>query len=322
MNNPNQVVRIFIGSSAKNVVEEKVFIHSLLKHSSLPLEINIIDGNTGSVTLHTGEVKRLPSEIGDRIKGATAFSLSRYAIPQWCEYQGKAIYCDSDQICLEDISELWNYELLDAAVAAVHVKEAKSRKDYVSSFLKKLINSEDNYYLTSVMIMDCSKLQAWNLGAIIKSFEQNNFSYTDMMFLGKEFTKLFSTKVKNLPNTWNHLDVLLEDSKLIHFTDLTSQPWLFDHNPVGPFWEKLYLETVNKGEISKEEVLQAYQNGGISRRIVNLYSTNGVIGQYINNFWRTWGILLFALQQLLRSLVFSMKQVVRALIFSFKEKLT
>jgi hypothetical protein len=41
--------RIFIGSSTSCVVEETVMVQSLLRHSSIPLTIDVIDGTSGSV---------------------------------------------------------------------------------------------------------------------------------------------------------------------------------------------------------------------------------------------------------------------------------
>jgi lipopolysaccharide biosynthesis glycosyltransferase len=296
-----QTVRIFIGSSARNRVEEKVFVYSLLKHTSTPLEINIIDGETGSVTMQNGDVKLLPAIISDRLQGATAFSLARYAIPQWCDYQGKAIYCDSDQLSLEDIANLWNYPCSDAEIAAVHVKAAESGKHYVNTFLRQLIDSEEDYYLTSVMLLDCEKLKSWNIEAIVQGLNQDQFSYPELMFLGQSFLKHVPTSITTLPKEWNHLDVMTSDSKIVHFTDLTSQPWLFDHNTLGAFWERFYLEAVTQAFLSQADIDQAYIKRGISKRIKNLPSMTGGIGQMTNYFWRTWAASAFLCRKVIKS---------------------
>jgi lipopolysaccharide biosynthesis glycosyltransferase len=268
-------------------------VYSLLKHTHTPLEINIINGETGSVTMHNGEEKQLPAIVSDRLKGATAFSLARYAIPQWCNFQGRAIYCDSDQISLEDIANLWNFELSDAAVAAVDVKAAESGKDYVNSFLQQLIASPDPYYLTSVMLLDCSKLQEWRIESIIQGLNQGQFSYPELMFLGNDFLQQTPISIAALPSEWNHLDVLTSNSKIVHFTDLTSQPWLFHHNAVSAFWEKFYLEAVEQGFVKPEDIEDAYQRRVISKRIKNLPQMTGSIGQITNYVWRTWAAAAF-----------------------------
>lgn len=292
-NSTTQPVRIFIGSSCRNRVEEKVFVYSLLKHTHSPLEINIINGETGSVTMHNGETKQLPAIVSDRLKGATAFSLARYAIPEWCNFEGRAIYCDSDQISIEDIANLWNYELADRAVAAVNVKAAESGKDYVNNFLQQLIASPEAYYLTSVMLLDCSKLQSWRIESIVQGLNQDQFSYPELMFLGKAFLQQAPTSIADLPSAWNHLDVLTPSSKIVHFTDLTSQPWLFHHNAVSPFWEKFYLEAIAQGFVPAKEIEEAYQRGVISKRIKDLPSMKGGFGQLRNYLWRTWAATTF-----------------------------
>jgi len=302
MQNPvHQPIRIFIGSSFRNRVEEKVFVYSLLKHTRTPLEINIINGETGSVTMHNGEEKRLPAIVTDRIKGATAFSLARYAIPHWCNYEGKAIYCDSDQISLTDIAQLWNYDLADCAIAAVDVKQAESGKDYVNTFLQQLIESPEAYYLTSVMLMDCSKLKHWSIEPIIQGLNSDRFSYPELMFLGKSFLAHVPTSVTLLPSAWNHLDVLTPQSKIVHFTDLTSQPWLFHHNAVGAFWEKFYLEAVQQGFVETDDIEQAYQRNVISQRIKDLPQMTGIFGQTTNYFWRTRAATCFRFRKTVKA---------------------
>lgn len=295
-NSFSQPIRIFIGSSLRNFVEERVFVYSLTKYSKQPIEINIIDGETGSVTLHTGEVRELPFNISNQISGATAFSLARYAIPKWCDYQGKAIYCDSDQIVLTDILELWSYDLSDSSASAVPVKSSKSSKHYVDNFLEKLKNCDDQYYLTSVMIIDCSKLKHWDINKIVKDLEEKKFSYTELMFLGSSFRNRF-TSVKALPSEWNHLDILLEDSKLLHFTDLTSQPWLFHHNKTGYLWEQYFLEAVEQGFITKEELEKAFKKGFISKRVRDFPFINKKIRPLISKLWRTWNLSNFLVLQ-------------------------
>lgn len=294
---PTQPIRIFIGSSSRNVLEEKVFVYSLQKYSSLPIEVNILDGETGSVRFQNGEVKELPATVRHAMKGATAFSLARFAIPQWCNYQGRAIYCDSDQLLLQDLAELWNMDLEGAGATAVHVRDAESNPYYVNSFLKSLMESSEDYYLTSVMLMDCEQLKTWDIEAIVEQFNQGKFSYSEMMFFGKAFTQSIPTEVKRLPTEWNHLDVLTQNTKLVHFTDLTSQPWLFHHNKTGTLWERFYLEAIEQGFVPDAVIQQAYEKGVISKRIRDLAQTHDAWGRFWNEIWRTWLAFGFLLRR-------------------------
>lgn len=312
--NSHERVRIFIGSGPRNFIEERVFVHTIEKYSTYPVEINVIDGTSGSVTFSNGEVKKLPVNLIGRVGGATAFSTARYAIPEWCDYRGKAIYCDSDQIVLTDISELWNYDLSGNGVAAVPVKKANCDEHYSDSFLKRLMESDESSYLTSVMLIDCSATCSWNLSAIIEKLDENKYSYTEMMFLGKRFTDHFETKVKDLPSEWNHLDTLLEDSKIVHFTDLTSQPWLFHSNQAGATWEKYFVEAVDRGALSMADLEQAHIEGLISNRIRVLPRFNKKIGYSINALWRNWEVSLFLITRLLKKKLISARANLRRIL--------
>lgn len=291
--NVSQPIKIFIGSSPQNIIEEKVFRYTLQKYTTSPIEIYIINGKAGSVqNINTGEVKELPTHLIPRIKGATAFSLARWAIPQWCGYQGRAIYCDSDQIVLRDISELWNYDLCASPLAAVPVKKATCFKHYRDNFLKFYLNSDDDFYLASVMLFDCEKA-SWSFESLINLLDEGEFSLSDLMYLGKGFRNYLKSDIRELPNEWNHLDVANADSKIVHFTDLTSQPWLFHHNPVSSIWEKFFLESVDQAFLSREEIVEAYSSKWISRRIMALALMNDRFRQPIDSIWRNWNAFVF-----------------------------
>lgn len=42
---------------------------------------------------------------------ATPFSWFRYAIPEICGFEGRAIYCDSDVMALDDVDKLWSADI-------------------------------------------------------------------------------------------------------------------------------------------------------------------------------------------------------------------
>ncbi|MBW4441672.1 MAG: hypothetical protein KME10_10635 [Plectolyngbya sp. WJT66-NPBG17] len=281
-------IRVFIGSSPKNLIEEQVFCHTLLKNISQSLEIYSIDGTTGSATcLNTREVKTLPPEVLPRISGQTAFSLARWAIPEWCNYQGRAIYCDSDQLCLADMAELWNSDLSGSTIAAVSLKQARSHKHYIETFMSEFYKSSEDYYLASVMLLDCEKV-TWRLESLIDLIEQNVFSRSNLMFVGSDFRTYFNLKVTPLAPEWNHLDCATSQSKIVHFTDTTRQPWLFHHHPLTPFWEQFYLSAIQEGYLSLETIRKSYEKGWITHRTYAIAQMNPMLRSIINPFWRAW----------------------------------
>jgi hypothetical protein len=92
-------------------------------------------------------------------------------------------------------------------------------------------------------------------------------------------------------------------SKIVHFTDLTSQPWLFHHSPVSSTWEKFFLEAVDEAFLSKDEIIEAYSNKWISRRIMTLAQMNDQFRQPINSIWRNWNTFGFLLLRFCRQFI-------------------
>jgi lipopolysaccharide biosynthesis glycosyltransferase len=302
MSDSIQPIRLFIGSSPKNSIEEKVFRYTLQKYTNSPIEINVIDGTTGSVTtMGTGSVKTLPTHLVNRIKGATAFSMARWAIPEWCGYQGRAIYCDSDQLALADLSTLWTSDLQGATLAIVPAKQAKSSRHFFKDFLKDYVNTEETYYLTSVMLMDCEKAAVWSLKSLVDSLDCQNFSLGDLMYVSSAFRDHFNLTVANLPSEWNHLDYVDRSSKIVHFSDLTTQPWRFHHHSLSSFWEAYYLEAVQTGFLTEAEILKAGQEHWITERTKALALMNRNLRWVINPIWRTWGTIAFLIQQFIHT---------------------
>jgi lipopolysaccharide biosynthesis glycosyltransferase len=281
-------IRIFIGSSPANIVEEKVLRYTLQKYTNSQLEIHVIDGTTGSAkNLTTNENQQLPANVIANIKGATAFSLARWAIPEWCGYAGKAIYCDSDQVVLADILELWNFDLSDNVLAAVPINRAKSSKQYTKSVLNHYLNSDGEYYLASVMLIDCDRAAVWSMESLLHLLDQQQLSRQDLMYLGSGFRDYFSLSIKDLASEWNHLDCADNTSKLVHFTEIPSQPWLFPDNPISDIWESFFLETVDQGFLTKVEIKQAHQQQQISLRIKAFTLIPKLIRKPINGVWKT-----------------------------------
>lgn len=286
--NDVESIRIFIGSSLKNSVEEAVMRYTLEKYTRAPLDIHVIDGSTGSVkNLKTGEVKALPEGMADRIPEATAFSYARWAIPEWCNHQGRAIYFDSDQLAISDVSELWNYDLAGRTLAAVQVKQVKCHQYYIDHFLKPLIDADDILYLTSVMLIDCEKAP-WKLSQLVDLMDQNVLTSTSLMNLGEQFRQYFNCQVTLLPREWNHLNCVDRNSKLVHFTDLTDQPWRFDHNDLSDLWERFYLEAIDANFIPQSTLEAAFARNGILPRIKALGEMPKLVRRPVNWVWRTW----------------------------------
>lgn len=195
------MIRIFVGTSEhqddKNA--EKVLEYTLRKNCSQELDIVFMRNIQGSF-------------FGgyDNTNWWTPFSYLRWTIPEYCNFDGKAIYMDVDQVNFKDISEFYNIDLKSTPIA---VRE----KDY----------------RTCVMLMDCKKLK----GLLPSSEELKHSSPDTQNFIVKNL--LSKTELTTYDKRWNCLDgenLSVNEIWHLHFTEMTTQPW----NPQWAYttWER------------------------------------------------------------------------------------
>lgn len=103
------MLRIFIGYDPRVAVQYHVLAHSLLEHTSVPLQI-------------------IPLGVPAPLKrqGLTAFTWARFLVPWLCHFEGEALFLDSDILCTGDIAALAN----TATHPSVAVAAVKTRPEY------------------------------------------------------------------------------------------------------------------------------------------------------------------------------------------------
>ena len=132
---PSQLpVRIFIGYDPRERAATNVLIDSLYQHSSVPLAI------TPLVTPQL-EAQGLYWRQRDP-RHSTAFSFSRFLVPQLVGFEGWAIFMDCDMLCRSDIAELWalrdeRYALMCVQHQHVPDQEVKFLGETQSRYEKK-----------------------------------------------------------------------------------------------------------------------------------------------------------------------------------------
>lgn len=96
-----ETIRIFVGCAANNEDEESqaVLDYSLHKYASQPLSIEWMMQSHAKASFWAG---------WNTSSWATPFSGFRWGIPARCNFEGRAIYLDSDMIVMDDIAKLWN----------------------------------------------------------------------------------------------------------------------------------------------------------------------------------------------------------------------
>lgn len=99
----SKIVKLFVGCSSNGEDAESLAVleYTVRKNSSLPVDITWMKQTHDETSPFFG---------WSTYTWATPFSGYRWAVPELCGFEGKAIYCDSDFIWLSDIANLWNQE--------------------------------------------------------------------------------------------------------------------------------------------------------------------------------------------------------------------
>lgn len=236
MNN-NTPVRVFIGSGEASLLERKTLIYSLRKHSKSALDIYVFNGTHNAIERNDDPPFPAGMSLRVKYKNFTEFSNYRFMIPQLCNYEGRALFLDSDMICLGSIAELFHAPMEnDAAVLA-----------------KKEAYAGTGGWGLSVALFECSRCR-FDLDAIFDEIDRGWFSYTDLHQLSDTFLKHHPLTVGSIEPNWNVFDQADEHTKLIHFTNLLRQPWKFPGHPSGDLWFKYFNEAREAGAITQQDI--------------------------------------------------------------------
>jgi len=210
------MLHIFIGWDAREVEAADVLKYSLLKHASIPLDIRFL--KLAELDFH---------RPCDPLQ-STDFTYTRFLAPDLCGYQGKAIFMDCDMLCLGDIKELDDLDMSGLALRVV-------KHDYRPTAQIKMDGRIQTVYprknWSSLMIMNCPKLTLWTKEVV----ERQTGAYLH------RFQDIPDEQIGEIPNTWNTLDWMDENTKLIHYT--SGGPWFdaYKDHPYSALWFQ-YLE--------------------------------------------------------------------------------
>lgn len=216
-------VKVYVGSQEEQMLAVRVLEYSIKKNASLPVDV---------MPLFKGNISfPMPKDPSNRPR--TPFSFQRFTIPQLNGFKGKAIYVDSDMQVFIDIKDLWARDMKDADLFSAFETSGSARKPQFS-----------------VMLMDCAKLK-WDLTDIVKKLDAGELNYEQLMYemrVAKDIQPVIERE-------WNSLEYYeAGKTKLLHYTDMTRQPWLFRNNPLTIVWLQELAEAIDAEFISWNEV--------------------------------------------------------------------
>jgi len=200
-------IRIFIGTEPRMWLGNAVLKHSIEKLATAPVDIHMMDYSEEDPTWHNWDMGRPPhvpctrslNEKGNSV-WFTDFTNFRWAIPEKCGFEGRAIYNDFDQIYTKDPKELWDIDMGGKAMLTLTM------------------------YETSVMLFDCAKFGEFDWWPSVEEMKTNGFGirqYCELLF--------HKNVTGQLPFHWNCLDgrpgtPWMEGyTGCVHYTDMSGQ---------------------------------------------------------------------------------------------------
>ncbi len=226
-----QVARVFVAATPAEWLPTRVLHFSIHEHASTPVELTPL-----------WELKRpipIPRDLDHRPR--TPFSFQRFLIPEACQFEGRAIYLDSDMQVFHDIAELWDTPL-NGCTLQTTVEGNDGRRGQFS-----------------VMLLDCARL-GWNVDDIVARLDEGSLTYHALMYdmclapsIGREISAHWNSLERYLPG----------QTRLLHYTDMNTQPWVSSANPLGALWIACLRRAVSAGFITPDELAREIDQGHV-----------------------------------------------------------
>lgn len=234
----SEPIRIFIGTEPKTAVACKVLEHSIRSNTHADVEVTPMIGPEWEYSIAG-------------IKVGTGFSLRRWMIPAACNWQGKAIYLDADQLVFGDIQQLWLSDqrptvngTSDATIWCTWQTDKYSPSSPVPQ--------------TSVMLIDCNKAfegGGWQIDQVLDLLRSKPDAKTYGDFMHGMW---LLPRVARIREEWNHLCKYEEGvTKLLHYTKEPQQPWYDPYGPLASHWQKALEAAVDDGAVTNDDLEKA-----------------------------------------------------------------
>ena len=133
-----------------------------------------------------------------------SFMPVRMSAPRYANFQGRVLLLDPDIFAIANISPLLEMDMKGKAIFACRGSDP------------------DNLpFNTSVMLLDCAKLQHWKFNEDIERLFAHEIDYQQWAMLAYENPNTIGI----LSDKWNDLDRLTSRTRLLHLTRDLTQPW-------------------------------------------------------------------------------------------------
>ena len=225
-------IRVFVGTQSEQWLCTNVLAFSIKLRTSASVDV---------YPLHHSTIKyQLPKAKKNQPR--TPFSFQRFLIPELSGFTGRAIYVDSDMQVFTDIRDLACRDMGGQDILNVWEVSDDSRRPQFS-----------------VMLMNCEALK-WKISDIIKMLDAEEITYEELLYE----MKVANNVGAELEQEWNSLEHFEEGkTKLIHYTDMNQQPWLYRHNPYASIWVEELARAIEYGYLTRNDVKQEILKGNV-----------------------------------------------------------
>ena len=261
MLNPKSKVNLFFACDDNYVPFMAVTISSIQKYMSPQNSYRIIIMHANNISLENqekltlkyskpnfeikfhnieSEVERIAEKLHTRDYYSKA-TYYRLLIPNLYPDMDKALYIDSDTLVLDDIAKLFDCDLGENYVGAIHdgaVETVPPFQEYVKNVIG--CNCQEDYFNAGVLLMNLKKMREIDFeNKFLTLLTKVKFDVAqDQDYLNA----LCCNKVKKLDPAWNVMPIEQlkrdpKDIKLIHY-NLSFKPWHKDGILYGDlFWD-------------------------------------------------------------------------------------
>ncbi len=201
------MIKVFIGADPRQPVSLSVLAQSVYRHSSLPVAIT-------PLVIEQLPIKRV---------GLTPFTFSRFLVPYLCNYEGWALFLDSDILVTDDIVKL--FDKADDKYSVMVSKDPDHRFEWAS-----------------VMLFNCAKCKMLTPEYIETASGLHTITWVP------------DAEIGDLPREFNHLvgyrESPEETPKLIHYTQGMPAYPLTQDSPYALEWAKehQYMNSIRPWE--------------------------------------------------------------------------
>jgi lipopolysaccharide biosynthesis glycosyltransferase len=223
------MIRWFIGYDKDESIAAYVLAHSIQSRSSMPVEFVFInrDNLKGIFTRKRGELD------------STDFSISRFLVPYLCNYEGWAVFSDSDMVVKDDVAKLWAWRDEKYSIQVV-------KHNYQPTEETKFLGNQQTKYQkknwSSLILFNNAKCRALTKDYVNTA---HGLDLHQFRWLESEW------QIGEIPKHWNHLvghDEFDPEASLVHYT--TGGPY-FDEYQNCDFAEDWFDENEAMGNVKK-----------------------------------------------------------------------